>query len=102
MWHLSEQQAELSERVRDIAMAKIRHRVLEVPDCCDYPADLFAVLADEKLLGLEVPVIAAAAVVRIVQTAGEHHAREQAARNAATPHPTTTQRGAGVQDVLRC
>ena len=55
MWHLSSQQAELSERVRDIAMSKIRHRVLEVPDCCDYPADLFAVLADEKLLGLEVP-----------------------------------------------
>lgn len=55
MFHLTEAQTELQDRVRDIAMAKIRHRVLEVPDCCDYPADLFAVLADEKLLGLEVP-----------------------------------------------
>src|SRR3954471_15651296 len=55
MWHLSKDQTELQERVRDIAMSKIRHRVLEVPDCCDYPADLFAVLADEKLLGIEVP-----------------------------------------------
>src|SRR3954469_9075832 len=55
MWHLSQDQAELQERVRDIAMSKIRDRVLEVPDCCDYPADLFSVLADEKLLGLDVP-----------------------------------------------
>jgi alkylation response protein AidB-like acyl-CoA dehydrogenase len=55
MWQLSREQVELSERVRDIAMAKIRHRVLETPDCGDYPADLFAVLADERLLGLEVP-----------------------------------------------
>lgn len=55
MWQLSKEQVELADRVRDIAMAKIRHRVLETPDCGDYPADLFAVLADEKLLGLEVP-----------------------------------------------
>jgi alkylation response protein AidB-like acyl-CoA dehydrogenase len=55
MWRLNDEQSELRERVRDIAMAKIRDRVLEVPDCCDYPADLFAVLADEKLLGLEAP-----------------------------------------------
>src|SRR3954465_11546890 len=55
MWRLNDDQSELRERVRDIAMAKIRDRVLEVPDCCDYPADLFAVLADEKLLGVEVP-----------------------------------------------
>jgi alkylation response protein AidB-like acyl-CoA dehydrogenase len=55
MWQLTEEQAELRDRVYDIAMAKIRHRVLEVPDCCAYPADLFDVLADEKLIGHEVP-----------------------------------------------
>jgi alkylation response protein AidB-like acyl-CoA dehydrogenase len=55
MWQLTSEQVDLKDRVRDIAMSKIRERVLEVPDCCDYPADLFAVLADEKLLGLEVP-----------------------------------------------
>jgi alkylation response protein AidB-like acyl-CoA dehydrogenase len=54
MWQLTDEQTELRDRVRDIARAKIRDRVLEVPDCCDYPADLFAVLADEKLLGLEI------------------------------------------------
>ena len=61
MWQLNSEQVELQERIRDIAMAKIRHRVLEVPDCCDYPADLFQVLADEKLLGLEAPPNTAAA-----------------------------------------
>ncbi len=55
MWQLTDDQVALRDRVRDIAMAKIRERVLEVPDCCDYPADLFAVLADEKLLGQEIP-----------------------------------------------
>ncbi|HSP38549.1 MAG TPA: acyl-CoA dehydrogenase family protein [Frankiaceae bacterium] len=55
MWQLTDEQVDLKDRVRDIAMSKIRERVLEVPDCCEYPADLFAVLADEKLLGLEAP-----------------------------------------------
>jgi alkylation response protein AidB-like acyl-CoA dehydrogenase len=55
MWLLTDRQTELRERVRGIAMNKIRERVLEVPDCCEYPADLFTVLADEKLLGQETP-----------------------------------------------
>ena len=54
-WTLTEEQRQLHEHVRDVTLEEIRPRVLEVPDCCEYPADLFDVLARERLLGLGVP-----------------------------------------------
>lgn len=53
-WRLTAEQEQLRTRVREVAMG-MRDRVLEVPDCCDYPEDVFAVLAKERLLGLEIP-----------------------------------------------
>ncbi len=54
-WRLAAEQEELRARAREVAMS-LRDRVLEVPDCCDYPDDLFAVLVKEHMLGLEIPI----------------------------------------------
>jgi alkylation response protein AidB-like acyl-CoA dehydrogenase len=45
----------LVARVRQVLHDEVRQQVLEVADCCTYPADLFAVLAREHLLGLSIP-----------------------------------------------
>ena len=55
MWQLTEEEQDLQERVRQVALSEIRPEALAVPDCCEYPADMFNTLARERLLGVALP-----------------------------------------------
>jgi alkylation response protein AidB-like acyl-CoA dehydrogenase len=55
MWRLTDDQRELRERIRAVVLEHVRPRTFELDEGCDYPRDLYDVLAREKLLGLSVP-----------------------------------------------
>ena len=55
MWRLTDEQRDLRERIRTFALAEIRPRMLEIDETGDYPHDVHALLARERLLGLAIP-----------------------------------------------
>jgi alkylation response protein AidB-like acyl-CoA dehydrogenase len=55
MWRLTDEQRELRERIRSVVLEQVRPRTFEMDEGCDYPRDLYDVLAREKLLGLSIP-----------------------------------------------
>ena len=55
MWRLTDEQRAFRDHVRDIVLAEVRPRVVELDDRSDYPQDLHDVLARERLLGLSIP-----------------------------------------------
>src|SRR5919199_753419 len=55
MWRLSDEQRELREEIRAVVREQIRPRVREIDENCEYPRDLYAVMAEHRLLGLSFP-----------------------------------------------
>jgi alkylation response protein AidB-like acyl-CoA dehydrogenase len=55
MWRLTDEQRELRERIRGIVLEQVRPRTFEMSEGCEYPRDLYDVLARERLLGLSIP-----------------------------------------------
>jgi alkylation response protein AidB-like acyl-CoA dehydrogenase len=55
MWRLTDEQRELRERIREVVLEKVRPRTFEMDEGCEYPRDLYDVLAEERLLGLSIP-----------------------------------------------
>jgi alkylation response protein AidB-like acyl-CoA dehydrogenase len=55
MWRLTDEQRYLRERIRQVVLEQVRPRTFEMSEGCDYPRDLYDVLAREKLLGLGIP-----------------------------------------------
>src|ERR671928_297822 len=55
MWRLSDEQRELRDEIRAVVREQIRPRVREIDENCEYPRDLYAVMAQNRLLGLSFP-----------------------------------------------
>ena len=55
MWRLTDDQRALREEIRAIVREEIQPRVREIDEGCDYPRDLYAVMAEHRLLGLSFP-----------------------------------------------
>ena len=55
MWRLTDDQRELREEIRAVVREKIQPRVREIDEGCEYPRDLYGVMAEHNLLGLSVP-----------------------------------------------
>ena len=55
MWRLTDEQRALREEIRGIVREEIQPRVREIDEDCEYPRDLYAVMAEHDLLGLSVP-----------------------------------------------
>jgi len=55
MWRLTDDQRELREQIRAVVRERIQPRVREIDEGCEYPRDLYAVMAEHNLLGLSVP-----------------------------------------------
>jgi alkylation response protein AidB-like acyl-CoA dehydrogenase len=55
MWRLSDDQRDLREEIRTIVREEIRPRVRQIDESCDYPHDLYALMAERRLLGLGFP-----------------------------------------------
>jgi alkylation response protein AidB-like acyl-CoA dehydrogenase len=55
MWRLTDEQRELREEIRAVVREQIRPRVREIDENCEYPRDLYAVMAENRLLGLSFP-----------------------------------------------
>src|SRR4051794_6152540 len=55
MWRLSDEQRELREEIREVVREQIRPRVREIDENCEYPRDLYGVMAENRLLGLSFP-----------------------------------------------
>ena len=55
MWRLTDEQRELREEIRAVVRERIQPRVREIDEDCEYPRDLYAVMAEENLLSLSVP-----------------------------------------------
>src|SRR3954465_4789359 len=55
MWRLTDDQRALREEIRTVVREEIRPRVREIDEGCEYPRDLYAVMAEHDLLGLSVP-----------------------------------------------
>jgi alkylation response protein AidB-like acyl-CoA dehydrogenase len=55
MWRLTDEQRDLRERIRQVVLEHVRPRTFEMSEGCDYPRDLYDVLAREELLGLGIP-----------------------------------------------
>ena len=55
MWRLSDDQRDLREEIRTIVREEIRPRVRQIDESCDYPHDLYALMAERGLLGLGFP-----------------------------------------------
>src|ERR687893_880236 len=55
MWRLTDEQRALREEIRAVVREEIRPRVREIDENCEYPRDLYAVMAEHDLLGLSVP-----------------------------------------------
>src|SRR5215211_9347321 len=55
MWRLTDDQRQLREEIRDVVREKIQPRVREIDEGCEYPRDLYGVMAEHNLLGLSVP-----------------------------------------------
>jgi alkylation response protein AidB-like acyl-CoA dehydrogenase len=55
MWRLSDEQRRLRDEIREVVREQIRPRVREIDENCEYPRDLYAVMAEHRLLGLSFP-----------------------------------------------
>src|SRR4051794_2117788 len=55
MWRLTDDQRTLREEIRAVVREEIRPRVREIDEGCEYPRDLYGVMAEHELLGLSVP-----------------------------------------------
>jgi alkylation response protein AidB-like acyl-CoA dehydrogenase len=55
MWRLTDDQRALREEIRDVVREEIRPRVREIDEGCEYPRDLYGVMAQHALLALSVP-----------------------------------------------
>src|SRR5215208_1642356 len=55
MWRLTDDQRALREEIRSIVRERIQPRVREIDEGCEYPRDLYGVMAEHDLLGLSVP-----------------------------------------------
>src|SRR5829696_2152005 len=55
MWRLTDDQRALREDIRTIVRERIQPRVREIDEGCEYPRDLYGVMAGHNLLGLSVP-----------------------------------------------
>jgi alkylation response protein AidB-like acyl-CoA dehydrogenase len=55
MWRLTDDQRALREEIRAVVRDEIRPRVREIDETCDYPHDLYALMAERRLLGLGFP-----------------------------------------------
>src|SRR4051812_5430690 len=55
MWRLTDEQRELREEIREIVRADIRPRVRTMEENCEYPRDLYGLMASKRLLGLGFP-----------------------------------------------
>ena len=55
MWRLTDDQRALREEIRAVVRERIQPRVREIDEGCEYPRDLYAVMAEHNLLGLSVP-----------------------------------------------
>ena len=55
MWRLTDDQRALREEIRAVVREEIRPRVREIDEDCEYPRDLYAVMAEHRLLGLSFP-----------------------------------------------
>ena len=55
MWRLNDEQARLRDEIREIVIREIQPRVREIDESCEYPRDLYAVMAEHRLLGLGFP-----------------------------------------------
>src|SRR3954470_22611108 len=55
MWRRSDEQRELRDEIRTVVREHIRPRVREIDENCEYPRDLYAVMAEHRLLWLCFP-----------------------------------------------
>src|SRR5215212_10944244 len=55
MWRLTDDQRALREEIRSVVRERIQPRVREIDEGCEYPCDLYGVMAEHNLLGLSVP-----------------------------------------------
>src|SRR5215208_304719 len=55
MWRLTDDQRALREEIRSVVRERIQPRVREIDEGCEYPRDLYGVMAEHDLLGLSVP-----------------------------------------------
>jgi alkylation response protein AidB-like acyl-CoA dehydrogenase len=55
MWRLTDEQRALREEIRAVVREEIRPRVRKIDEDCEYPRDLYAVMAEHQLLGLSFP-----------------------------------------------
>src|SRR3954462_5068775 len=55
MWRLTDEQRALREEIREIVRAEIRPRVRTMEENCEYPRDLYELMAAHRLLGLGFP-----------------------------------------------
>ena len=55
MWRLTDDQRALREEIRAVVRERIQPRVREIDEGCEYPRDLYGVMAEHNLLGLSVP-----------------------------------------------
>ena len=54
MWRLTDDQRALREEIRAVVREEIQPRVREIDEGCEYPRDLYGVMAEHNLLGLSV------------------------------------------------
>src|SRR3954449_10339255 len=55
MWRLTDEQRALRDEIRAIVREEIRPRVREIDENCEYPRDLYELMARQRLLGLGFP-----------------------------------------------
>jgi alkylation response protein AidB-like acyl-CoA dehydrogenase len=55
MWRLTDEQRELREEIRTVVREEIRPRVRRMEEDCEYPRDLYELMAERRLLGLGFP-----------------------------------------------
>jgi alkylation response protein AidB-like acyl-CoA dehydrogenase len=55
MWRLTDEQRDLREEIRTIVREDIRPRVRTMEENCEYPRDLYELMASKRLLGLGFP-----------------------------------------------
>src|SRR4051812_16950349 len=55
MWRLTDEQRALRDEIREIVRSEIRPRVRTMEENCEYPRDLYELMAERRLLGLGFP-----------------------------------------------
>src|SRR3954452_3353016 len=55
MWRLTDEQRALRDEIREVVREEIRPRVRRMEEDCEYPRDLYELMAERRLLGLGFP-----------------------------------------------